>query len=89
MEIKAEQRNYVISARDRCDETVDRIRSVRQGTFKYIRNYYPKRPHLQPSQYKDSKPWMPVLRQLHAEGKLNDVQEKLSIFSYPPGRGVI
>ena len=74
---QAEQRDYVISARDRCDETVDRIRCVRQGNFKYIRNYYPKRPHLQPSQYKDSKPWMPVLRQLQAEGKLNDIQEQL------------
>ncbi|MDD7985193.1 sulfatase [Lentisphaera marina] len=74
---QAEPRNYVISARDRCDETVDRIRSVRSGDFKYIRNYYPKRPHLQPCQYKDGKPWMPVFRQLQAEGKLNDLQEKL------------
>ena len=35
---------------DRCGETVDRIRSVRTGQFKYIRNYHPLRPLLQPNQ---------------------------------------
>jgi len=70
-------RKYVVTARDRCDETVDRIRSVRMGDFKYIRNFYPKRPHLQPCNYKDKKPWMPVLRQLYADGKLNELQEKI------------
>ncbi|HBF17307.1 MAG TPA: sulfatase, partial [Verrucomicrobiales bacterium] len=44
----AKPREYVVSARDRCDETVDRIRGIRQGDFKYIRNFYPKRPYLQP-----------------------------------------
>lgn len=70
----AKPRDYVVSARDRCDETVDRIRSIRQGKFKYIRNFHPQRPYLQPCAYKDAKPFMPVLRELHAAGKLNDVQ---------------
>ncbi|MEL6105061.1 MAG: sulfatase [Planctomycetota bacterium] len=70
----AQPRDYVVSARDRCDETVDRIRSVRQGDFKYIRNFYPRRPYLQPCRYKDAKPFMPVLRELHAAGKLNAPQ---------------
>ncbi len=70
----AKLREFVVSARDRCDETVDRIRSVRKGNFKYIRNFYPRRPYLQPSNYKDGKPFMPVLRQLYAEGKLNAAQ---------------
>lgn len=67
-------RNHVVSARDRCDETVDRIRSVRKGDFKYIRNFYPARPYLQPNKYKDAKPFMPVLRELYAAGKLNAAQ---------------
>lgn len=67
-------RDYVVSARDRCDETVDRIRSVRKGNYKYIRNFYPKRPYLQPCAYKDEYAFMKRLRQLHAEGKLNEVQ---------------
>jgi len=71
---QAQPRDYVVSARDRCDETVDRIRSVRKGNYKYIRNFYPKRPYLQPCIYKDKKPFMAPLRRLYAEGKLNDVQ---------------
>ena len=70
----ANPRDYVVSARDRCDETVDRIRSIRMGEFKYIRNFYPQRPYLQPSLYKDTKPFMPVLRELYAAGKLNASQ---------------
>jgi len=70
----AEPRDYVVSARDRCDETVDRIRSIRMGDFKYIRNFHPLRPYLQPSNYKDHKPFMPVLRELYAAGKLNAAQ---------------
>ena len=43
------------AARDRCDETVERLRSVRTDRFLYIRNFYPQRPHLQPNAYKDAK----------------------------------
>jgi len=70
----AKPREYVVSARDRCDETVDRIRSVRKGDYKYIRNYLPARPYLQPNRYKDGKPFMPVLRALYAAGELNEVE---------------
>jgi arylsulfatase A-like enzyme len=68
---KAKPREYVVSARDRCDETVDRIRGLRTDRFKYIRNFYPARPYLQPCAYKDKKPILKTLRKLHAEGKLN------------------
>ena len=67
---EARPRDFVVSARDRCDETVERLRSVRKGTFTYIRNFYPERPHLQPNAYKDKKPILVRLRELHAEGKL-------------------
>ncbi|MBL4883314.1 MAG: sulfatase [Planctomycetaceae bacterium] len=70
----AKPRKYVVTARDRCDETVDRIRGVRQGKYKYIRNYYPHRPYLQPCAYKDGKPYMAPLRELYAAGKLNKAQ---------------
>jgi arylsulfatase A-like enzyme len=66
----ARPREFVISARDRCDETVERLRSVRRGTFTYIRNFYPERPHLQPNAYKDDKDIVIRLRELYAEGKL-------------------
>ena len=41
---QAQPREYVVTARDRCDETVDRIRGIRKSNYKYIRNFYPKRP---------------------------------------------
>lgn len=70
-------REVVFAARDRADETVERIRSVRSERYKYIRNFYPQRPHLQPNNYKDHKPCLIALRQARADGKLSDLQEKL------------
>jgi len=71
------KRDAVFAARDRCDETVDRIRSVRTEQFKYIRNFFPRRPLLQPNAYKDHKEILQRLRELHAQGKLDEMQEKL------------
>ena len=70
-------RDAVFAARDRCDETVEHLRSVRTNKFKYIRNYLNERPHLQPNQYKDGKKIVQKLRELHAAGQLNELQEKL------------
>jgi arylsulfatase A-like enzyme len=71
------RRDAVFAARDRCDETVEHIRAVRTQRYKYIRNFLPKRPHLQPNAYKDGKRIVQQLRELHAAGRLNDLQEKL------------
>jgi arylsulfatase A-like enzyme len=67
-------RQYVFSARDRCDETVDHIRAVRSTQFKYIRNFLPNRPYLQPCAYKDAKQILIALREWHAAGKLTAEQ---------------
>ncbi|MCH2209452.1 MAG: sulfatase [Lentisphaerales bacterium] len=48
-------KEVIFAARDRCGEAADRIRSVRTDKFLYIKNFYPERPHLMPSNYKDSK----------------------------------
>lgn len=72
-----EPKAAVFAARDRCGEAADHIRSVRTGRYLYIRNFLPLRPHLQPSQYKDSKIIVQRLRELHASGGLNDVSTKL------------
>ena len=71
------KRDAVFAARDRCDETMDHIRSVRTERFKYIRNYMNQRPHLQPCRYKDEKAMVQRLRELHAAKKLDDLTEKL------------
>jgi arylsulfatase A-like enzyme len=77
-------RDAAFAARDRCDETVDRIRSVRTSRFKYIRNYFPARPHLQPSSYKDRKEIVKVIRELHADGKLTPAQQLIVAQSRSP-----
>ncbi len=70
-------REAVFAARDRCDETVDHMRSVRTKDFKYIRNFLPYRPYLQPCAYKDAKAILIALRQWHNNGQLDEVQELL------------
>lgn len=72
-----EPKEAVFAARDRCGEVADRIRSVRTDDFLYIRNFYPKRPHLQPSNYKDSKAIVRRLRELEAEDRISDLTRKL------------
>jgi N-sulfoglucosamine sulfohydrolase len=69
------ERKYVYAARDRMDETFDRIRSVRDTRFKYIKNYYPKLPYAQHILYMDEMPTMQVWRRLAAEGKLTGPQK--------------
>lgn len=71
------QREAVCAARDRCDETMEHLRSVRTVQYKYIRNYLHERPHLQPCRYKDDKAIVQKLRELHAAEKLDDLTERL------------
>lgn len=70
-------REAVFAARDRCDETVERLRMARTSKWKYIRNFLPMRPHLQPNAYKDGKPTVRRLRELHESGKLTGLPEQL------------
>ena len=70
-------RTAIFAARDRCDETVERIRGLRTDRYKYIRNYYPERPHLQPNRYKDAKIIVQTLRAAHEANQLNATQELL------------
>ena len=65
------ERTYTVSARDRCDETVHRIRAVRTKDFLYIRNFDPQVPYTAQNRYKDTR--YPILineRELYAAGKL-------------------
>ncbi len=70
-----EPREFVVSARDRCDYTIDRIRTVRTKKIRYIRNFFPNRPYMQPN-YRDAWEITQAMRRLHTEGKLNAVQDR-------------
>lgn len=66
---------FIISARDRCDFTIDRIRSVRSNKYKYIRNFFPERSGMQPS-YRDYWELTKVMRELYDSDRLTPVQER-------------
>jgi len=68
-----EPRSFVISARDRCDYTIDRVRAVTMQRYKYLRNFLTDRPFMQP-QYRDGRDYVETPRELYGEGKLNEVQ---------------
>ncbi|MCA9017138.1 MAG: sulfatase, partial [Planctomycetaceae bacterium] len=64
-------RTYLFGGRDRGDETVFHIRTVRDKRYRYLRNKYPEHPFLQINRYKETQyPIIGLLRHLHAEGKL-------------------
>ena len=66
---------YIFAARDRMDETYDRIRAVRTRQFKYIRNFHPELPYAQRIAYMEEMPTMQVWRRLNGEGKLAGPQK--------------
>lgn len=81
----ARPREYVFGARDRCDETVDRIRCVIGRRYHYLRNYHPEWPYTQPNQYKETQyPVLNLMKQLHAAGKLTAAQELFMAPHKPP-----
>ncbi len=64
-------RTYAFGARDRIDETVQRVRSVRDARYRYIRNFTPGPTFASLNRYKEKCFLvMPILRDLHAQGRL-------------------
>ena len=69
-------RDVAFGARDRCDETVFRLRTVRDARYRYIRNFTPERPFLQANDYKERQyPVWSLIKELGAAGKLTDWQK--------------
>lgn len=78
-------RRYAFGARDRCDETVFRLRTVRDERYRYIRNFTPDKPFFALNRYKENQyVSIPAMRRLHEEGKLNAAQEFLFAPHMPP-----
>jgi N-sulfoglucosamine sulfohydrolase len=69
---KDDYRKYVFSARDRIDETVDRIRSVHDGKYHYIRNFMPGKGFTSLNRYQEKCFLIkPLMRRLYYGGKLS------------------
>ena len=62
-------REFVATARDRCDQTIDRIRSIRTDRYRFTRNFMLDRVLLQ-HQYRDSREFLASLRTSYADGSL-------------------
>lgn len=70
----SEDRKYIHAAADRFDAFTDVIRAVKDGRFKYIRNYRPEQGYYLPVSYREQIPTMQELLRLRDEGKLNSIQ---------------
>ena len=80
----AKKREYIVAARDRCDETYDRIRCVRTKQYKYIRNFFPNFAYTQTNLYKERQyPVLTLMKVLYAQGKLTPEQERFMASTRP------
>jgi len=71
----SERRACIFAARDRCDETEDRIRCVRDKRYKYIRNFMPERPYTQTNVYIERHyAMLTLLKEKQATGELTPAQ---------------
>ncbi len=73
----ARPRKYIYGASSRVDEAYEMSRCVRDKRYKYIRNYLPHLPLIQPSAYPDKAEIMQELRRLAAKGGLTKDQQAL------------
>ena len=76
-------RKYIYAARDRMDSEYDRVRAVRDGSFKYIKNYMPEKPLYQNIRFRLLQPMMPAILKQRDEGKLNETQMKWFVQTKP------
>jgi arylsulfatase A-like enzyme len=68
-------RDYVFGARNRFDEVIDKMGSVRDAKFRYIRNYMPEIANYLNNSYRLQIPTMQRMIELLNSGGLNDVQK--------------
>jgi len=63
-------RPHVFAGRDRMDENFDKVRAAGDGRYLYLRNDTPGLPWAQWQAYMEQQPALPVMRSLHAGGRL-------------------
>lgn len=69
-------RKYVFGARDRLDSEYDRVRSVFDGRYQFLKNYHPELPYYMPVAFRLQQPMMAELIQLKEAGKLSPAQQR-------------
>ena len=76
-------RKYVYGARDRMDERYDIIRTVRDGEFRYVRNFEPLKPYYQYMNTPEKGATMREIRRAEAEGTLTKTMALWSAATKP------
>ncbi len=71
----AAPREYIVGAASRVDEAYDTSRCVREKRYKYIRNFMPHLPYVQPSDYPDQAEIMQEFRRIAREGRLAGIEK--------------
>lgn len=69
-----EGHQYIFGARDRIDSEYDRVRSVMDGEYQYIKNYYPEKTLYMDIAYRKNMPMMQMILDLKEKGELNEDQ---------------
>lgn len=67
-------RTYVFAGRDRMDTDYDRVRTVLDTSFQYIRNYRPELPRYQEVEYRKNIPMMKRILSMRDSNLLNPIQ---------------
>ncbi|MEM6633641.1 MAG: sulfatase [Bacteroidota bacterium] len=68
---------YIFGHSDRVDEALELSRTVRGPRYRYVRNYYPQLPLIQPNFYTDQSEIMQELYRVKALGKLSPAQASM------------
>lgn len=64
-------RQHIFAARDRLDSEYDRVRTVHDGRYQYVRNFEPNKPLYMDVAFRKQQPMMAEILQLRDAGKLN------------------
>lgn len=72
--VRKEEPKYLFAASDRFDEYTDRVRSVRDHRYKYIRYFMPELPMYADIAYRNQMPIMQELKRLRDAGQLTSEQ---------------
>ena len=79
---KADKKSeFIFASSDRFDEQVDRLRSVRFGAYKYIRNFNPEISNALPVSYREQ---MPMMKQLNKLWDAKELEDNVSLWFKTP-----
>ena len=70
----SEGHQYIFGARDRIDSEYDRVRSVMDAEYQYIKNYFPEKPLYMDIAYRKNMPMMQMILDMKEKGELNEDQ---------------